>query len=100
LRTNLNSRPSHEQRLAGLLNGLSGRSKQRRRHGQAQRLRRLRIDDKLEAGGLLNRQISHFRAPQNVIKLGCSLPEQIDVVDSVAQEPTLRDKIPVRIDRR
>lgn len=59
------SRPaSAEERL---FNDLVGAGQQRRRDGQAQRLRRLQIDDQLELGRLLDRQVGGLRPLQDLV---------------------------------
>jgi hypothetical protein len=45
-------------RLAHLFNHLVGAREERRRHVEAERLRSLEVDDQLELGRRLNRQIS------------------------------------------
>jgi hypothetical protein len=46
----------------GLFDDLVGAGKDRRRHGEAQHLGRLAVDDQLEFGWLLDRQISRLGA--------------------------------------
>src|SRR5215467_4431330 len=52
-------------RLAHSLDHLLGAGKQRRRHSDAERPGSLEIDDQLDLGGLLNRQITGLFAFEN-----------------------------------
>src|SRR5262245_27205152 len=81
------------------LDHLVGARFQRLRNDQVESLGCLHVDDKLEAGRLLNREIGWLCTSQDTIDVGCGLPEQVDIVDPVAQKAALRDVIPIRIDR-
>src|SRR5215470_16871618 len=48
-----------------LFDDFVGGGEQRRRHGQAERLGRLDVDNQLELGGLLHRQVGGFLAFKN-----------------------------------
>jgi hypothetical protein len=50
------------QQTASLFDRLIGAADQRQRHGDAERLRGLEIDDQLDLSGLLDRQVGRLRA--------------------------------------
>src|SRR5215469_10023901 len=69
-----------------IIRSLVGARLQRLRNGQVENLGCLHVDDKLEAGRLLNREIGWLCTSQDTIDVGCGLPEQVDIVDPVAQK--------------
>src|SRR5437763_16636893 len=52
-----------------LFDHLVGAGEQRRRHGEAERLRGFQIDSKLELRRLLNRKIGRVRSPKDAIDI-------------------------------
>src|SRR5438874_9405279 len=68
---------------AKLFDHLDGLLEQRGRHGEAERLGRLHIDDQLEFGRLLNRQIGRLGAFENLIDVAACTAEQIGYVGTV-----------------
>jgi hypothetical protein len=54
-----------------------------RRGRQTERLGGLHVDDQLELGWLLHRQIGSLLAPEYPIKIGGHLSEMLDVVDTI-----------------
>jgi hypothetical protein len=50
-----------------LLDHLVSAGEQRRWHGDAKRLRGLQIDDQLELGRLLDRQVGRLRSPEYLV---------------------------------
>src|SRR5205807_342167 len=59
--------------LAHSLDHLIGGGEQRRRHGETQRPRGLEIDGEIEFGRLLDRELGHLGALQQLVhKIGCA----------------------------
>jgi len=56
------------------------------RHGEAERLRRPEVDDQLEFGGLLHRQVSRIGALQYFVHVGRGTPEHVRAVRSIGQQ--------------
>src|SRR5260370_982275 len=88
------------RRLAGLarilLDYLIRPLQERRRDRQSESLGGLEVDDQLELGGLLDRQVGRLGALENLIDVNRrALPGAIDV-RSVAHEPASIDKVPPR----
>ncbi len=59
--------------MASLFDHLVGTGKQRGRHFEAERLRGLEIDGKIEFGRLLDRDVDRIRAAQNFIDIVAAL---------------------------
>src|SRR5438132_606394 len=67
---------------------LVGNGLKRERHGEAERLCSLDVDDELELGRLPDRDISRLRLAQNLVdKFGCA-PEQAREARSVGRQTT------------
>jgi hypothetical protein len=60
---------------------LVGGFEQRRRHFDAQLLGRLQVDDKIELGGSLNREVRRLLAPEDAIDVTGGSPEGIRRVE-------------------
>src|SRR5215469_6257753 len=56
-------------RLAHLLDHFVCAGEQRRRHGEAERLRGRQIDDEVELGRLLDRDVGWLRSAQNLVDI-------------------------------
>ncbi len=69
-----------------LLDHLIRPLQERRRDRQAQGLRGLEVDYQVELCGLLNREISRFRALEDLVHVGGGVPIDIDRVGTVAQK--------------
>src|SRR5262249_53534979 len=65
-----------------------GAREQRDRWVETKRLRGLEIDDQLEFGGLLDRQIARLFAPEDAIDVRRGAPVQLDVLDTVGRKST------------
>src|SRR5215472_12373857 len=80
--------------LASLNHFVGGRN-ERRRNGQAERFRGLDVDDKVELGRVLDRDVGGLRPSQNFVDHVGSPPEQIGVVRSIGHETTGFDIIAI-----
>src|SRR5262249_40639420 len=58
------------------------------RRVETKRLRGLEIDDQLEFGGLLDRQIARLVAPEDAIDVRRGAPVELDVLDAVGRKST------------
>src|SRR5688500_14834393 len=77
--------------IESLFDELIGAQQQRRRDGEAERLRRLEIDGELEPGGLLDGKLCRFRALENALHIRGSAAVQLIEVRPVADEtPRIR----------
>jgi hypothetical protein len=66
-----------DERAADSFNDLVGGSEQLRRHVKAKRLRGFEVDNQLELGRLLNRDIARFRPVQNLINIISCTPKLV-----------------------
>jgi hypothetical protein len=87
-------------KLPRLLDHLVRPEQQRRRDGQPEGLRRLQVDDELELGGLLDREVARLGALQDLIDLGGGPPEVLPSVGPVRHEATGLRVLLHRIHRR
>ena len=76
-----------------LFNQLVGAGEKRVRHLEAQRFGGREIDDELELGWLLDREIAGLRTTQNLVDVVCRAPEPFRVAWSVGHERAGFDKI-------
>src|SRR5262249_38444636 len=61
-------------RVAASLDHSVGAGKQRRRQVETERLCRAQIDDQLEYGGLLDRQVARFGTPEDAVAIDGAAP--------------------------
>src|SRR5262245_44008689 len=80
------SRCSNEVPIVRLFDHLVGAGEQRRGYVEAERPRRPQVDDKLEPRGLLDGQISRFRAFENLVHEGSSPTPNVGKVYSICGE--------------
>src|SRR5262249_43779043 len=78
----------HRSKTRKLFDYLVGAHQERLGHVQTNHLGGLEIDDKLEFGWLLNRQIRWFGALQNLVRVASPTPEQVRQAGAVRQQPT------------
>jgi hypothetical protein len=69
-----------------LFNHVVGQQKEFARNRQVGLFRCLRIDDQLELGRLLDRQLGGLCAFENLIDEDCGLPRQIGQIDAVGRQ--------------
>ena len=70
------------------------------RHGEAERLGCLQVDDQLELGRLLHRQISGLLALEDPSGINADLAIDGREAGSIADQAAGRRELPPRIDRR
>src|SRR5436305_7159268 len=78
---------SHQLCLAHSFDHLVGAREQVRRNFKTEHPRGLRVDDQLELGGLLDRQVGGLGALENAADIHALLPVHIHDIGSVAYEP-------------
>src|SRR5206468_8162130 len=79
---------------------LIGAGLQRERHVQPQSFGGPQVDDELELGGLLNRQLGWLGAVQNATDVGRGAAKQIGEIGAIGQQASARGKQPVGVGRR
>src|SRR6266446_5328470 len=84
LRFSLGTREISVWRRCGLFDDLVGAGEDRRRDGEAERLGGLEMDDQLEFGGLLHRQIGRLGAAQDLSRVTTGLAIYTGEARSVA----------------
>src|SRR5262245_47539988 len=82
-----------------LLDHLVGAAKQRRRHGEAERLGGLEIDGQLYLSDLLDRQVGRLLALENPPGVDADLTERISKTASIAHQAADCGELAKLIDR-
>jgi hypothetical protein len=94
-------KPTHApQQTAPLFDHLIGGHLHNQRHREAERLGRLKIDDKFELGRLLDREIGRFSPLENAIHVNRRLPELIGEIHSIRDETAAFREDTDRVDSR
>ena len=70
-----------------------GAGEQRGRHGEAERLCSLHVDNEIELGRLLDRNVSRLRPTQNLVNKLSSAPELVSLVRSVRHQTSRFNKL-------
>ena len=65
------------------------------RHGETERLCSRQIDDEIELGWLLDREVAGLRSAQNFIDIVASAPEQVREVCTIGHQPSRFDELSV-----
>src|SRR5581483_3520783 len=89
----------HSFELTASFDHLVGAGEQRRRHGEAEGFGGLEIDDKIELGGLLDRQIGCLFALENSAGIDARDAERFGDAGAVTHQPTRSGVFLKRIDR-
>src|SRR5215475_9810203 len=89
-----------QQKKKPLFDHFVGAGEQRGRYCEIKRLRGLEIDDELKFGGLLNRELVRFSSLENTINISRSLLPQGVIVDPIRNQPAVRHKKAIGVDRR
>ena len=89
-----------DRSLSDLLDDLVGGGEQRWRHGEADGLGGLQVDDELELGRLQNWQVGWLLTLEDTAGVDAELAVSVGKARSVAHQPAGFDKLALRIDRR
>ena len=81
------------QQTASLFDQFVGAAEKRQRHGKAERLGGLEIDDQLDVGGLLHRQIRGLLALENAAGVDAGKTERVRITASVAHQAASRREL-------
>ena len=84
--------------FALLFNHLVGTSEQRLRHGKAERLRALQVDDRLVLGWRLHWQISRLLALENAIDVTSCEPVLVNQVGPIRGKSASSDEDTIEVD--
>src|SRR5262245_6489689 len=84
-----------EPRPAASVNDLIRANEYRLRDRQSEGLGGLRVDDKLERGGLLDREVARFCSAQDLIHVGGNAPEVVPKISSITHEPARLHELPL-----
>src|SRR6266403_4439434 len=88
----------HRSNIAFLFDHLIGGDQQAGRHGQAERLRSLEIEDRFELGRRLHWKIGWLVAAQDAVDVSRRLSAHVDEVVPVGHETTGRDEYTRKVD--
>ena len=83
-----------------ILDQLIGASEQLARQGQTERFGGFQVDQELELGRLINRNVARFASFENLVHVIGHAPEQLRKIDGIAHERAGFDVIAVRTHRR
>ena len=75
------------------------RSRNESRHRESERLGGRQVDDEIELGRLLDREVGRLGAAQNPVDIAACAPEQIGVVRAIGHETARREVVSERVNR-
>src|SRR5262245_44665929 len=81
-------------RAAGSFDDLFGAGEQGWRHRETKRIGSGQIDDEIELGRLLDRDVASLRTTQNFIDITSGAPEQVQKVRSIGNQTSRFDPLP------
>ena len=76
----------------------SARASSVRRHVEAERLGGLEVDDQLELGRVLHRQVARLLALEDAVDIAGGAPENVQGVRRIRHQAALHDRLPIRMD--
>src|SRR6516164_8804280 len=91
---------SSRSNLASLLDHLVSAGEHRRRHLNAERFGGRQIDDEIEFGWLLNRQVGRLRPAQNLVDEIGGAAIELQKVRSIGHQTACVEILPLRINCR
>src|SRR5262249_23563614 len=91
---------SHQLCLAHSFNHLVGAQQERLWNREAKRFGGREIDDEIELGRLLHRQVARLGPAQNLVDIVAGAAKQVGNVWSVGNQTTRFDELPVAVHRR
>jgi hypothetical protein len=87
------------RQIEPLFDHLIGAADKRQRHGDAERLGRLEVDDQLELGSVLDRQVGRLVTLENAAGVDPDLAKRVEIVRSITYQPAGHRGVASRVHR-